>query len=835
VSVLGLARRIALVGLAVVLVAGAGAVVYRIARGDSSRSDGTPGEQPTVGAGAARVLLNEIVFQPVSGQPQWVELVNTGGASAPLAGYALENHAGERFALPSRLTLPAGSVLLVRFDGRAGSDADGVHAAPTTFLSPDGFVQLAGPQGRLDRIAWGDNQAAAANLSRGGYSEERTPGMSLGRVPRTTTSDPLDWVPYAPDQATPGQANPQPGVEILVPVDGAIVSVGEVSLSWYTVAGAVRYRVQLAIDSSFGSPLVDRTVDAPPVAAPSLAPGSYVWRVQAISAEGTTAEYSRPSALTVRPARKAASGRTRSLFGRLLPVVLARPPQTADDELPTVFDVPLIRQHKDTRMLLIETRRDTGQHAWDVDHQDLDRSDPADNMNCASACIAMLSGFYGARLSQDRINYEVFSADEPGPQGDVNWGRGYNRERMVRAMAFAFGVPPRIDPPLQDLEREALWRARRDARMPAIACKNRHCVAVVGFGGIDDLLVINDPGARGTYLAPLGFLRDATVFVMARPTVIEGKVYTDSASASPMLVRPRSDEPEISTDSDGDGVVDFDEIRRFKTNPRLKDTDDDELPDKEDIKASVHDPRHGFAYGGSGRDFDGDGTMMELDDDADDGGCLDGWEDENKNGRFDRGPSETNNFEKNDDPCIRGTYELKNDEQWEEGAGSSVHSRMSLFMRHVLEISLRPLEGNRLDGKAKVRFDSSTTTTTRTGSSVCEESTATVPVRFLMRLTGEADPRPDGSVELTIRLRDPAAPAPPIRLDWKNSCSTPPAGRYESPSQLHYWPLPTVTLVNGVYDHVSEKPTERGGYGASGKTSTRIHLEQKRAGGGAGS
>ena len=451
-------------------------------------------------------------------------------------------------------------------------------------------------------------------------------------------------------------------MEILLPVDGAIVTAATVSLTWYTVPGAARYRMQLAADSSFGSPLVDQTADAPPIATPALAPGSYVWRVQAIAADGATARYSPPSALTVRAARGPAAGRGRSVLDWLLPAVHAQPPQqpNIDNALPTVLDVPLIEQHKDTAMLLLETRREaagTFWHAWDMDHGDLETWDRADNMNCAPATVAMLSQTYGGRLSQDRINYEIFNELEPGPQGDLGWGpRGYNRDRLSKAMAFAFGVPPRIDPPIDDESlREGLWRARIDSGMPGIACKNRHCVAVVGVGGSPTLLVLNDPGLTGTYLAPLSFLRDATVFVMARPPSPPDD--PSAPSAHPMLVRPRSDEPEVSDDFDHDGVVDFDEIHRFRTNPKLNDTDQDELPDKEEIRASVHDPRHGFAYGGRGRDFDSDGKMMELDDDADDGGCLDGWEDGNKNGKFEQGPSETDNFEKDDDPCISGTFE----------------------------------------------------------------------------------------------------------------------------------------------------------------------------------
>ena len=75
---------------------------------------------------------------------------------------------------------------------------------------------------------------------------------------------------------------------------------------------------------------------------------------------------------------------------------------------------------------------------------------------------------------------------------------------------------------------------------------------------------------------------------------------------------------------------DFDETRRFHTNPGDPDTDQDGVKDKADIRASVFDSKHGYALGHpEGRDFDGDGQPMELDQDADGGGCFDGQEDGN--------------------------------------------------------------------------------------------------------------------------------------------------------------------------------------------------------------
>ena len=104
--------------------------------------------------------------------------------------------------------------------------------------------------------------------------------------------------------------------------------------------------------------------------------------------------------------------------------------------------------------------------------------------------------------------------------------------------------------------------------------------------------------------------------------------------------------------------------RRFasKTGVHDDDSDDDGVRDKEEIRASVFEAPQGWSTktrnmvegqffprpAETGRDFDGDGKMMELDPDSDNGGCKDGEEDLNGNGI--RDPGETSNFDKSDDP-----------------------------------------------------------------------------------------------------------------------------------------------------------------------------------------
>ena len=97
-------------------------------------------------------------------------------------------------------------------------------------------------------------------------------------------------------------------------------------------------------------------------------------------------------------------------------------------------------------------------------------------------------------------------------------------------------------------------------------------------------------------------------------------------------------------DSDGDGLLDFDEEYRFLTRKDQYDSDGDEINDKMEIMSyTQYEP---YSVGGvikeTVADIDGDGRRAEMDEDSDNGGKKDGLEDMNRNGIKDVG--ETNPY-----------------------------------------------------------------------------------------------------------------------------------------------------------------------------------------------
>jgi hypothetical protein len=97
------------------------------------------------------------------------------------------------------------------------------------------------------------------------------------------------------------KARPEPPFPS-APVDGARVRADAAQLSWTGAQEAVRYRIQLADNPQFRTPLVDRTdVTALAFTTPALADGTWYWRLASIRADGDTGPFSDPSRFERRP------------------------------------------------------------------------------------------------------------------------------------------------------------------------------------------------------------------------------------------------------------------------------------------------------------------------------------------------------------------------------------------------------------------------------------------------------------------------------------------------------------------------------------------------------
>jgi Peptidase_C39 like family len=708
-------------------------------------------------AAVGGALLNEVLFLPVQGQVGFVE-IKSPGKRVSLTGLYLVNERGDSYSLPDGINaLSPDEFLLIIFDGTNIVEDKTIHASQTGFLnSGSGFIELYASDGiLLDRVSWGAVQPGSVNLSRGGDVTDLDPGTSIGRFPLSIRMDALEWTVFSSVQVTAGAANPQPGVEVMIPLNGAVIKQLSFELSWYPAPGALEYHVQVSADESFNAPAIDDTVSEPALTV-NMQPGTYFWRVRAMAQDGAVADFSPVQKITINPGASSTNH-------------LAAPQRQAS------LVVPFMSQHKDTAMLLLESKNESGFHAWDIAHPEMDPADPADNANCALASIAMINAYLGGEISQDRLGYELYKDVWPGPEYDLNYGHGTSTSQEQQLLTFALDAEPTYRPAPETTD--VIWADIQweiDEGRPIFASKPGHAFVITGYyeGTTTRYVMINDPW-WGQYAVDL-------------EAVPWGRYFMISPDSIPVF-----GEPEIGMNSDDDEVVDFDETERFHTDPHSDDSDKDDVKDKDDVLASIFDDHFGYALTGEldGRDYDGDGVAMELDEDADGGGCFDGMEDFDLDGKYKR--PETWNFDEKDDACFWGTNELVLDDTDFSEDGSSIHQ----YQRFFAKFSLRAVEDGKLEGIAQVSY-------THTGESIEVDAdpctgTATlvggVVQYWQVDLNGDFQKLHDGSTLVSFETTPDHGPT--FSLQWIGPCSS-------DPISDEGWPFDGMggTLKDGVYD-----------------------------------
>jgi hypothetical protein len=141
--------------------------------------------------------------------------------------------------------------------------------------------------------------------------------------------------------------------------------------------------------------------------------------------------------------------------------------------------------------------------------------------------------------------------------------------------------------------------------MPFFGMPFGHVFVINGYGvdpGGDNALHILDPLLLN--IQPVGGWQSYDNMI----PLISG-IWVGPASAP----NARQDESSIWKDTDGDGIMDFDEQKRFHTDFKAQDTDGDGFTDKDEIRKYMFDSFGN--YNPSNPDPDGDGKRRELDPD----------------------------------------------------------------------------------------------------------------------------------------------------------------------------------------------------------------------------
>jgi hypothetical protein len=664
-----------------------------------------PADSVLAQSGEGYMVLNEINPWAADDNLQ-VELLNPTSSAVSLEGWTIEFLSGFSYTFPRGSgEVTGGGIHVLNITGSNPLNADG-----------DGCI-LSNSSGPIDCIWWGQEfEGRRLPITCGSplwpqyevYSEEimfqpedviiRKPGTWPPDIARIVSSD--NWVYRNGDYASFGQPNPNPGPVLFLPQNGSV----NISRFPLKVMGFDTSEVlfQVATDENFEDVVIEESSTTHEISTSDLQAGTYYWRVK------DATRPSDPWSITVEVTfRGQAEARLVSWIEKQYDTEspggtrIARSKRGEVDTTPmepwdgiTVLSFHVVggmhyMQNKDTDMVCLDGCPRDGDYNWEDPHpEELPLEGNHNDNYCSRASLAMLAAQGGCELSEDRISYYIFeemgeasrsaretghlgTPDMPDPYMDLGHGRGVWPSDAMLAVDWLYGVPQGTttehqgarsifndnDPSDIDTIKDYL-----DAGILIYRSIPGHAQVVDGYTEFREgeaavttiSLRIREPGTLSSDPLCVGWTESWAsddIWYLFPPS-----------SGSPI----RCDEPEVDADSDGDGLVDFDETNRFLTDPNDDDSDDDGVLDMLDM--------YGYLFNNDGEyeprdsDIDGDGLAKELDPDNDrenDDGANDGCEDFDANGFFDDNGRESDCFNWEDDftvlnpSCFRGHLHIE--------------------------------------------------------------------------------------------------------------------------------------------------------------------------------
>jgi hypothetical protein len=619
------------------------------------------------------LIITEVLPSQVEKESPWIELFNPHFQKVNASGLKIVINGNHKLAykIPDKLLpVPPGNFIIILLDGE-GEDKNSynfekgftVLHAPGKLMDPKqaakygqvglyekssyaddkliGFIAWGLPNSKesispeYHRI-WEENWFVPTIPNFGIYDPdwELKPGYSIGLYPGIQTTDPDDWGVYSEKETTYGQENTVPRPKTFTLTNGAVVSDQDIAVGWVGYKYARSYQLQLASEDQFNQIIEDKLLSTSLYKPEKvLPPGDYYYRVKVIDINGRE-----------------------SAWSNSMKVVSQKIGQIKEEKILVMCHK---FQRKDTKLLCLDgcaSEEDhTTQKQWDRPHPDdaHEKGDHGDS-NCVRASISMIVSFYGKRLSQDRISFynvktrRATSRENSRPEGELTHSSTMGYGYITPTLEWALREKTRVikDPP--EFEQLRQWL---DDERPIMTAKDGHLRAMNGYS------VDSNGGQCVQILDPKSGPRWESYLTWRHRDGGALETWVGPKKAP----HAREDEPEIWSDSDGDGIIDFDEKFRFHTDPHDRDSDHDGVPDKNDIREYVFNAANKYCKRDA--DFDRDGIRKECDPDNDNDTFSDGCEDKNGNGKYEHGYGETSNFEVNQGLTCTGSPVVKIEDQ----------------------------------------------------------------------------------------------------------------------------------------------------------------------------
>lgn len=285
--------------------------------------------------------------------------------------------------------------------------------------------------------------------------------------------------------------------------------------------------------------------------------------------------------------------------------------------------IDTIKARKDTRLLNLGYGQDAVKYGWDRPHYEQHSAETKEYNHCWLVAAQVINHLYKGNITQDEIEFAV-RFDETEPLMSPFSVAGADSGDAMKALKFALRTDSLIK--IQGSPSYEVVKQEIDNNRPIYVSIPKHAMVIFGYVGTSD---------NYAFLYAFEGNNDGQITnSLMNPSPIEYYVLTNNVIGPVAMSNPK-----VYRDSDSDGIMDFDEEERFKTDPFNYDTDGDGIDDKHEIygymSLSKYDSkdytdikRETTIAGKIAKysDSDKDGIRQEKDNDGNNNGINDGLE-----------------------------------------------------------------------------------------------------------------------------------------------------------------------------------------------------------------
>ena len=507
----------------------------------------------------------------------WLELKNVGASAVNLSEYQIVDANNSVFSVNG--SLEAGEIFRICQNQTACGTAGKSQILANFSWGDDGEVLLTQNNDMVSYVAWGQPGAHADDAVNAGvwsdalaffpaetqvqsFNADYTKDAFFRLKSNKSGVNTDDWFAFTSnDDPAETFSVPLPiKTSANQPVYKQIPGENDVLFSWLPVQGVNSYRV--IVRDQNGNDVHNLNTSSTSVSL-ALAPGNYSWTV--LGGDEFDGQH-------------CYNGTSENCADYLIYENISIERANINTSIFKQLQIHEIAARRDTRMLNLYYGAASYKFSWDRPNLDATEYEPNEDGRCWAVAIQVMNHFYGGNLTQDEIVYNTkyvegdpllspffnegnrFDDLDPAslryPKG--NLGEALKWALHTNTLNYSKGSPS-----------YATVKNAIDHRKLVYVSTSNHAMVIYGYVGDADNYAFYYAFGDNDGRVVNSLMNGYEIVEYSIPEVTYGDVEMSNVN--------------VHMDSDGDGITDFEEMKRFGTDPFLVDTDNDGIEDKREI------------------------------------------------------------------------------------------------------------------------------------------------------------------------------------------------------------------------------------------------------------